>query len=194
MYANREGSGQKCRRDRPRGQMGFTLVEVSLALLVAGIGLLVVFSLFPSGLDQNRRSIDETRAAMFAEEVINGYRARIDADPPTWDALGPPSYADDPGLEGAATGMWTNWGQGITVVVTSAMSGNLKPRTVRYVDWNGIVQYAERYTLDISNVIPDRIKFARLRVWNGEYGQTNLSDAVEFYTEFYNYRMPPWTQ
>lgn len=82
---------------------GFSLVEVALAILVVGLGLLTVFTLFPAGLSMNQKSVDETRAALFAEEVLNGYRARIDMSTNEWLKMG---QAFPPGLEAVASGMW----------------------------------------------------------------------------------------
>ncbi len=54
---------------------GFTLVEVSLAVLVVGLGLLSLFSLFPSGLRSGEDALADTRAALFASVVLDGMRA-----------------------------------------------------------------------------------------------------------------------
>lgn len=54
---------------------GFTLVEVSLAVLVVGLGLLAVYSLFPSGLRSGEDALADTRAALFASVVMEGMRA-----------------------------------------------------------------------------------------------------------------------
>ena len=63
-----------------RRRAAFSLVEVSLALVVVAIGIFGIMSLFPAGLDQNARSIAETHAAFFAEEVFASLRAWADAD------------------------------------------------------------------------------------------------------------------
>ncbi len=54
---------------------GFTLIEVSLAVLVLGLGLMVAFGLFPAGVRQNEESTADTRAALFADYVLNGMQA-----------------------------------------------------------------------------------------------------------------------
>lgn len=60
---------------------GFTLIEVSLAILVVALGLLSVFSLFPSGLRASEDEVADTRAGLFAETVLNGIRANASALP-----------------------------------------------------------------------------------------------------------------
>ena len=54
---------------------GFSLVEVSLAILLIGMGILTLFSLFPAGLKQSENAVMDTHVALFAEEVMNGFRA-----------------------------------------------------------------------------------------------------------------------
>ena len=75
---------------RPRNLMtvdekaGFTLIEVSLAVLVVGLGLLAVFSLFPSGLRSAEEGAADTHAGLFAETVMTGLRGNA-ATITNWD-------------------------------------------------------------------------------------------------------------
>lgn len=54
---------------------GFSLIEVCLAILVVGLGLLTVFSLFPSGLRSGEDGTADTRTGLFTESVMGGLRA-----------------------------------------------------------------------------------------------------------------------
>ncbi len=49
---------------------GYSLVEVTLALLVVAIGLTATFALFPEGLRAARAAVDDTEIGMFAEYVF----------------------------------------------------------------------------------------------------------------------------
>ena len=49
---------------------GYSLVEVTLALLVVAIGLTATFALFPEGLRVTRAAVDDTEIAMFSEYVF----------------------------------------------------------------------------------------------------------------------------
>ena len=51
-------------------QAGYSLVEVTLALLVVAIGLTAAFGLFPEGLKATRAAVNDTEAALFAEYVF----------------------------------------------------------------------------------------------------------------------------
>ena len=65
--------------DKEKPQSGFTLIEVALAVLVMGLGLLSVFSLFPSGVRFSEDSVSDTRAGLFADTVFNQMRIRADS-------------------------------------------------------------------------------------------------------------------
>jgi uncharacterized protein (TIGR02598 family) len=56
----------------------FSLVEVTLALGVAAISLLVIFSLLPIGLQTNQRSIEQTASA----DILSAVAADLRATPP----------------------------------------------------------------------------------------------------------------
>ena len=57
-------------RNRRASRSGFSLVEVTLALLVVAIGLTATFALFPEGLKATRSAVDDTEIGMFAEYVF----------------------------------------------------------------------------------------------------------------------------
>ncbi len=58
-----------------RTRDGFSLVEVTLALGVAAVSMLVIFGLLPIGLQTNQRSIEQTTAADILSSVIADLRA-----------------------------------------------------------------------------------------------------------------------
>ena len=49
---------------------GYSLVEVTLALLVVAIGLTATFALFPEGLKATRAAVNDAEIGMFAEYVF----------------------------------------------------------------------------------------------------------------------------
>lgn len=153
---------------------GMTLIEVSLALLVASIGLLAIMALFPSGIAMNKASGDETRAAMFAEEIFNGIRAQavtskwanintgIDLPPPT-------------------PHMWDDW-EDLRISPTDVNFEKLRFKTTGkgqvYED------FVMRYRLQIEGEPDDDLKSVILEVKPGEFGE----DVVyRYYTELYNH-------
>lgn len=56
-------------------QAAFSLVEVTLALGVAAISLIVIFSLLPIGLQTNQRSIEQTASADILSAIAADLRA-----------------------------------------------------------------------------------------------------------------------
>lgn len=55
----------------PRSKSGYSLVEVTLALLVVAIGLTATFSLFPEAMKNTRAAVDDAEIALFADYVFN---------------------------------------------------------------------------------------------------------------------------
>lgn len=54
---------------------GFSLIEVTLALLVVALGMLALFSLFPSGLREGDNALMDTHVALFGEYVMASLHA-----------------------------------------------------------------------------------------------------------------------
>lgn len=57
---------------RSHGRKGFSLLEVSLAVIVASIALISIISMIPVGLDANRKALEATRAGQFADDILSG--------------------------------------------------------------------------------------------------------------------------
>lgn len=150
-----------------RTRSGFTLVEVSLAILVVGLGLLSLFSLFPSGLRSGEEATSDTRAGLFASVVLEGMRA---------NAVGIKSWTDwndgNPGDVGSAIHVKlcdSLLGAGAIVA-----DGNRQPKLEFPA---GSAQYL-RYSLLLDRPTT-RSCSAYLKVW----GRTG-DNFSEFYTEF----------
>ena len=160
---------------------GFTLVEIALALLVASVGLLGLMALFPAGVQMNKTALDETQAALFADQIMNGVRAQtsvvpwnqvktaVDLPPPTPDV-----WEDANKLRVRVTGGNENNFETLRYSTAGALGG----ATASYQD------FGVRYRLEIDQ-IPNSLRYAvRLKVRPGEYGTTN---TYVFYTEVYNH-------
>ncbi len=152
---------------RPSG--GFTLVEVALALLVVSVGLMGVFALFPHGLDQSRKAIQETQAAAFADDIFNGYRALAKS---RWSTL------DSQPLPVAGVSLW----QG-----TPTVQPNDSVNTLLLQSATGEgTDLAIRYRLKVETLPgSNELKVVRLRVWPGEFGATDDASAVIFQTQIF---------
>lgn len=54
-----------------RRKAGYSLVEVTLALLVVAIGLVSTFALFPEGMKATREAVNDTEIGLFADYVFS---------------------------------------------------------------------------------------------------------------------------
>ena len=79
------------RSDRAtRRQRGFSLVEVLLAIFILGIGVIAVAALFPAGIAQQRRSVDDIIGPIVANNALAILRTRLrQEDFGTFEEFGP---------------------------------------------------------------------------------------------------------
>src|SRR5207249_4261757 len=64
------------RRPTPRGRSGITLTEILISIMIMGIGLVSLATLFPLGLLRLREANRSTRSALFAKTARNEVTAR----------------------------------------------------------------------------------------------------------------------
>ena len=63
-----------------KGRRGFSLVEVLLAIFILGIGVIAVAALFPAGIAQQRRSVDDIIGPIVANNALAVLRTRLRAE------------------------------------------------------------------------------------------------------------------
>ena len=160
-----------------RERQGFSLVEVTLAMMVVAIGFFSVFSMFTAGLDQSQRSINDTKVAFFADEVFNGLLAESERD---WAAIG----VTNGGITTLIIATDNTWNHPETLDVI--MDNKIHTNVYRLYDDNNIENHSFRYSLGIER--KDKcIKAATLCVYPGEFGSTN--DPHVFYMNLLNYQL-----
>ena len=57
----------------------FTLVEVSLAITIASVALLAIVSMIPLSYDASRKSVNATRVAQLAQDILSALQAEAAA-------------------------------------------------------------------------------------------------------------------
>src|SRR3954452_20235990 len=77
---------------------GFSLTEVMFAVIVMGIGFIMVAAMFPVSISQSRLTVEETTAAALARNAMAQTTRLADGGdnpplvtPPTWGPLLPPT-------------------------------------------------------------------------------------------------------
>ena len=182
---------------RANKRLGFTLIEVALAIVVVGVGALAMYSLIGTGMDMSARAVADTQAALFAESVFNGMRAQAQsaAQNTNWHAFWTGGM---PNLRVAATSVWVNV-DSMKIKIDGA--SDVEPHPVEFVNVpihsgnvSGIENFALKYVLyvppdDAQNETDKPLRPAThrafLSVWPGRYGKRgNPNDALRFYTEF----------
>ena len=191
---------------RGKRASGFTLIEITLALLVVSTGILAVMSVFISGMDQGRRSTAEDRMASFGEVVLAGVRHNAERN---WN-----NFAND-AITPATGDLWSagfrvktpqgtksdyefifapgdyDASPGTNVFLASAVFTNNAV--------TGMADHAFRYTIIITNVVVANSysctnfavtnKGVILYMLQGEFGMAENPD-VWSYTELFNFEAP----
>ena len=75
-----------------QNQLGFTLLEIMLALLVVAVGFVAMTGLLGTSLDTSTKSHEDLAAVSFADMVFNHCQATDFAAIPTSGALSLPGY------------------------------------------------------------------------------------------------------
>jgi len=150
-------------------KQGFTLVEVALAVLAVGLGLITVFGLFPAGLQNASDDAADTRAGLFAGAVLSELRGAAVTNTTTvaWDSY----FANG-----------TIAVEGMTLTINGA-----SPIAVKFPNQPAVADSPEnylRYMLSITTAIPGPPKTyaATLVTCDGQYGAFSTQNV--FYTEF----------
>ena len=159
------------RRWKDAFSAGFSLVEVSLALMIVGIGILAILGMFPAGLDQNSRAISDTRAAMFAQEVFGSLRVNAETN---WQEIG----VSITNLPVAGT---NNWWIPASGGFSNYLDNAVRTNIYRHPDNTNIIDHVFRYRIALAT--NGMIKSAFIRFWPGEFG--SVSNPAMFYAEFY---------
>lgn len=65
-------------------RLGFTLMEVNLAIFIMATGVLAMVSLYPLGYRENEQSKDDVKSAANADAVLNQLTAALSSRDITW--------------------------------------------------------------------------------------------------------------
>ena len=147
---------------------GFSLIEVTLAVFLIGMGVLTLFALFPAGLQQSERAIQDTHIGLFADAVFSGVRAEASAIV-DWN-----QWTDDRDFEFLAVESVEINGQ--------ELQANRDARIENAVQED--VHIAYRLEVGTAGV-NGRLRTANLRAHIGDAFDSGSTDVQWFYTEFF---------
>lgn len=162
---------------------GYSLVEISLALLVIAVGFLAALALLPEGLNQARRSVQEAEAAEFAEYVFASLALEASDTNVSW-----------------STGFWPP----LTLMQSHSLEIANQPLIRVFVNVNSISNHwwipnfysdpawklsgykvaSFTYSLTIGDVPQRGSRYARLEVWPGEFAVKPAWRGKVFYREY----------
>ena len=175
---------------------GYSLVEVTLALLVVAIGLTATFALFPEGLRAARAAVDDTEIGMFAEYVFTTMdlaAGKVGAD---WDVI----YTDEfrslmLSRHVSASNFELRDGGGVEVFywypdyygleTGDYAAGGLQEFWTSAFTYTLDIQLSTWKNYDSSSRCSGVTTYALLKVWPGEYKGTGTpkGDPRIFYRE-----------
>ncbi len=174
---------------------GLIMAELALAILILTMGVLVVFTLFNTGLDANARAIADTNAGLFADEAFNSLRARSSqaAKEGRWqdfweDFIMPSGTGVIPVACGDAdTGVWAD---GLIIQSGGIFTNAYTNFAMHAGTVTNMVNHVLRYSLDVrltnSWCAATNRADVILKIWNGEFGPTNDDNSLIYYAEFDN--------
>jgi len=148
----------------------FSLVEMNLAILLVGVGLLALFTLFPMGLQQSDLAVQDSQEAMFGEYVLSTIEGNAFAIT-DWNDWRNTNYLDDELVRGITNVPRLTVQNGSLVASNSSL--NFPTGSDRYLT----------YKLRITDKgLPiGKLKAATLKVASGR--NRNLGFARDYYTE-----------
>jgi prepilin-type N-terminal cleavage/methylation domain-containing protein len=181
-------------------QDGFTLMEVALAVVVVGVGVLGMVALLSGGLDASSKASSTTQAAFLADATMNALRARSTemAQSNRWDEFWNNfALTANEKLTIPVPPAWQGYGGAQEIKIY----GNGTKQALAFLSnannfrgssiWN-IPHGKLRYQLSVSNAPPSPssrgLRYVTLRIWPGAGRTDNLRDenALVFYSEFAN--------
>lgn len=148
----------------------FSLVETNLAILLVGVGLLALFSLFPLGLQQSDLARQDSQEAAFGDYILSTMEGNA-FSVTDWGVWGNMSTLSSLLVEGITNVSFRPVG---TSFVSSNSSFNFPPGSPLYVSY--------KLVLSEKPSTGGKLRRATVRVAGGRNQDVSLGRA--YYTEF----------
>ena len=155
---------------------GFSMIELTLALMIVALGILVVAGLFPSGIKASGLAKEDTVAAMFARDAFSAMHAEVrNMNSNEWSNLSSQTIP-------MADSGWAN-SPGPLI-----LDGSQQTRVyeVNLAEAGTVKNHGLRYRVDIDDFGGSNMyQGVTLTVWGSEYGGLQRT----YYTEVIRLRM-----
>lgn len=183
-------------------KLGFSLTEVSLALLVVAVGILGLFGLFPAGLDMSKKAIDETYAAFFADSTFASLRDAAFYE--KWDelddylAIAPNTFANNQDV------FWKD-SENLRVIGDGQVYTNIYTASSTMQKWDSgfplpgdwqMEDHAFKFSLQLTDApqpdgMASMLKQVTLKIWLDRYADETKVQPLVFYTEIFRHNRDP---
>jgi uncharacterized protein (TIGR02598 family) len=101
---------------------GFTLIEVTLAVGIASLGLLTLMGLFPQGLEMSTQAMDSTVRSRILQQLASEIQSSRPSKLPD-QGFGPIRYFDSQGIETTESNPLSSYAASIFAPVDNAQIG-----------------------------------------------------------------------
>jgi prepilin-type N-terminal cleavage/methylation domain-containing protein len=169
----------------PQGAVkhGYSLVEISLALLVIAVGFLAAMALLPEGLNQARRSVQEAETSEFAEFVFSSLALEASDTNVSWSGAfwTPMTLMRSHALE-LANQPLVRVLPSVDTITNSWWIPNFYADAAWRLSQHRVASFT--YTLTIGDVPQRGSRYARLEVWPGEFAVKPGWKGKIFYREY----------
>lgn len=119
---------------RQAAKKGFSLVEVCLAVLVVGLGIMAIFSLFPTGLAASEAAETDTNNSLLAQKIVASLEAQ--ASTLTWNDWQGNQFGSEVKI-GQPTVIDGEYEKMAYYVVLEDRGSSVKKATVYVIPWRG---------------------------------------------------------
>ncbi len=171
---------------------GFTLIEISLALMIFSLGVLAVFLLFGRALDRESDALRYTRMALFGDSVLESLQAKSEyltetASSNEWSQFWEEMADGQTQVVCAAGSSNDVWDSEMSVVADGLQTNIYYAYPLHGDNSTGLLSHIIRYKMevDVDDLVQDTergLVKVTLKVWEGEFGGASDDNGVVFFT------------
>ena len=165
-----------------RGRVGFSLIELLLAIFILGVGVISIAAVFPAGIIQQRRTQDDVFGPVVAEAALSTIRGRVSqGDFGTFEEFGLFGPEDFESLNGAFPNDWLAAGDAYTQPgdwpwirpSMAAVPAGSSPADRSYA--GDIDLFSARVTRAAAGFVPSALNYPSETQWDDDWRTSEFS-------------------